>query len=131
VFTRLPLQVGGTQTVSGAYWEQPPTPSQLPVCPHVDASVEAQSSCGSSTPRGVGPQVPIRPLWLQLTQGPLQAVLQQTPSAQKVEAHCAAAVHWAPGGLSPQLPATHLTFPTQSASDAQATTQLLVVESQL
>jgi hypothetical protein len=131
VLTRLPLQVGGTQTVSGAYWEQPPTPSQLPVCPQVVASVEAQSSCGSSTPRGDGPQVPIRPLWLQLTQGPLQAVLQQTPSAQKLEAHWAAAVQAAPGGLSPQLPATHLTFAAQSASVAQLSAHLLVVGSQL
>jgi hypothetical protein len=87
VFTRLPLQVGGTQTVSAAYLAQPPTPSQLPVCPQVDLSVTEHTLWGSSAPRGVGPQVPIRPLWLQLTQGPLQAVLQQTPSAQNLDAH--------------------------------------------
>ena len=62
VFTRFPLQVGGTQTVSAAYFAQPPTPSQAPVCPHVDGSVVAHSLCGSSAPRAVGPQVPIRPL---------------------------------------------------------------------
>lgn len=131
VFTRFPLQVGGTQTVSAAYLAQPPTPSQVPVWPQVDLSVVAQTLCGSTAPRGVGPQVPIRPLWLQLTQGPVHAVLQQTPSAQKVDAHWAEAVQSAPGGLSPQLPATHLTFPAQSASAAQVATQVLVFVSQL
>jgi hypothetical protein len=131
VFTRFPLQVGGTQTVSAAYLVQPPTPSQAPVCPHVDLSVVTQTVCGSSTPRAVGPQVPMRPLWLQLTQGPLQAVLQQTPSAQNLDAHWAAAEQMAPSGLSPQLPATHFTLPAQSASEAQLAKQALLLVSQL
>ena len=130
MFTRFPLQVGGTHTVSAAYLAQPPTPSQAPVWPQVDLSVVAQTWWGSSAPRAVGPQVPMRPLWLQLTQGPLQAVLQQTPSAQKLDAHWVEAVQMAPSGLSPQLPATHFTFSAQSASEAQVAKQALVLLSQ-
>jgi hypothetical protein len=68
---------------------------------------------------------------LQLTQGPLQAVLQQIPSAQKLEAHWDEAVQTAPRGLRPQLPATHFTFPAQSASEAQVAKQPLLRASQL
>jgi hypothetical protein len=131
VFTRFPLQVGGTQTVSAAYLVQPPTPSQAPVCPHVDLSVVAQTLCGSSAPRAVGPQVPRCPLWLQLTHAPLQAVLQQTPSAQNWDAHWAEAEQTAPSGLSPQLPATHFTLFAQSPSEAQVAKHAPVPVSQL
>jgi hypothetical protein len=34
-------------------------------------------------PAGTGTHSPIRSAWLQLTQAPVQATLQQTPSAQK------------------------------------------------
>ncbi len=101
-------------------------PSQLPVCPQVDLSVVAQTLCGSGAPSAVGSQVPRRPLWLQLTQGPVQVLLQQMLSAQKPEAHCPAPVQAPPIGRSPQLPATHLVLAAQSASEAQVTTQLFV-----
>jgi hypothetical protein len=57
---------------------------------------------------------------LQLTQAPPQATLQQTPSAQKPEAHSLAFVQTAPCGFGPQLPSTHLTPGTQSASERQS-----------
>jgi hypothetical protein len=79
----------------------------------------------------VGQQVPMRPLWPQLTQGPAQATLQQNPSAQKPDAHCLDAEQTAPIGLRPQLPFTHLTFEAQSASEEQVAMQALVLESQL
>jgi len=79
----------------------------------------------------VGQQVPMRPLWLQLTQGPVQATLQQNPSAQKFEAHWLDTVQTAPIGFFPQLPFTHLTLGAQSASDEQVATQALVLLSQL
>ena len=64
--------------------------------------------------------MPSRAGWLQLTQAPPHATLQQTPSAQNPEAHWAPVVQTAPWGLGPQLPETHLTPETQSASDRQS-----------
>ena len=68
---------------------------------------------------------------MQLTQGPVQLLLQQTPSAHCPEAHCPCIVQAAPFGLRPQLPATHLVLGAQSESEAQVTTQALVLPSQL
>ena len=67
----------------------------------------------------MGQQVPSRPGSAHETQPPAQATLQQTPSAQKPDAQSLALVQTAPDGLGPQLPATHLTPGTQSASDRQ------------
>jgi hypothetical protein len=64
-------------------------------------------------------------------QGPVQLLLQQTPSAQYPDAHCPPVVQAAPLGLSPQLPATHLVLPAQSESEAQVPTQAFVLLSQL
>ena len=130
VLSRSPLHDGATQTVSAAYLEQPPIPSQTPDCPQVDAGPCAQMPWGSAAARVVGQQVPTRPDCAQLTQGPVQAMLQQTPSAQKPEAHCDPARQMAPAGFGPQLPFTHFE-PTQSLSEAQVATQVPVVASQL
>jgi hypothetical protein len=119
------------QTVSAAYLAQPPRPSQAPVCPQVDLSVAEQTRWGSAIPIAVGQQVPMRPLWLQLTHGPLQATLQQKPSAQKFDAHWLEPVQTAPIGFLPQLPFTHFTFDAQSASDEQVAMQAFVLVSQL
>ena len=51
-------------------------------------------------------------------QVPAQAVVQQTPCAQTVDAHSLPAVHGAPGGFGPQLPFTHAAPATQSAAVA-------------
>lgn len=123
VFRRSPLQDGARQTVSAAYLAHPPIPSQRPVCPQLAEALALQIRCGSSLPAEIGQQVPIRPLWLQLTQAPEQATLQQKPSAQNLEAHCEAAVQTAPMGFGPQLPPTHLMPPAQSLSEAQVMTQ--------
>jgi hypothetical protein len=130
VLSRSPLHDGGTQTVSAAYLEHPPIPSQTPDCPQVDAGLFTQTPWGSAAPSVVGEQVPIRPDCAQLTQGPMQAVLQQMPSAQKPEAHCDPALQRAPVGLGPQLPFTHFE-PTQSPSELQVAAQVPVVVSQL
>jgi hypothetical protein len=131
VFRRSPLHEGAAQTVSAAYFAQPPSPSQAPVWPHVEVGVAVQILCGSATPVAVGQQVPIRPLWAQLTHGPVQATLQQKPSAQKPEAHWLAAVQTAPAGRLPQLPFTHFTLAAQSVSDEQLVTQAPDLASQL
>jgi hypothetical protein len=68
---------------------------------------------------------------LQLTHGPWQPTLQQTPSVQKPDAQSASFWHMAPGGLGPQLPFTQLTPLVQSALDLHVTTQALVEVSQL
>jgi hypothetical protein len=130
VLSRSPLHDGATQTVSAAYLEHPPIPSQTPDCPQLDAGLCAHRRWGSAAPWVVGQQVPSRPDCPQLTQGPLQATLQQKPSAQKPEAHCDAAPQTAPTGLGPQLPFTHFE-PTQSLSEVQVAAQAPVVASQL
>ncbi len=85
-----------------------------------------QTACGSFWPGSVGQQVPVRPAWLQVTQEPRQATLQQTPSVQKPEAHSLSLVHTAPPRLGPQLPATQRTPSAQSASDVQSAAQVPV-----
>lgn len=130
VLSRSPLHDGAAQTVSAANFEQPPTPSQTPDCPQLDDELCAQTRWGSAAPSAVGQQVPIRPDCAQVTQGPVQAMLQHTPSAQNPDAHCDPPLHMAPVGLGPQLPFTHFA-PTHSLSEAQAAAQALVVGSQL
>jgi hypothetical protein len=82
VLSLFPLHDAAMQTVSAAYLAHPPTPSQTPVSPHVEESLFTQMAWGSATPAATGPQMPGRSLWLQLTQGPVQEVLQQRPSTQ-------------------------------------------------
>ena len=130
VLSRLPLHDGATQTVSAANLEHPPIPSQTPDCPQLDVELCVQTPRGSTALSVVGPQVPIRPGCAQLTQAPVQAMLQQTPSVQKPEAHCDPAPQAAPDGLGPQLPFTHFEL-TQSPSETQVAAQAPVVASQL
>ncbi len=56
--------------------------------PQLWAVSTLHTPCTSASPAGTGAQVPRRLGWLQLTQGPVQATSQQTPSAQKPESHC-------------------------------------------
>jgi hypothetical protein len=130
VLSRSPLHDGAVQTVSAAYFEHPPIPSQTPDCPQLDSGLRAHTRWGSAAPSAVGAQVPRRPGCAQLTQGPVQAMLQQTPSAQKLEAHCDPALQIAPSDFGPQLPFTHFA-PTQSLSEAQVARQAPVVALQL
>jgi hypothetical protein len=122
VFSRSPLHTGAAQTVSAAYLEQPPMPSQTPDWPQLDSALRVHTWWGSAAPSVVGAQVPRRPDCAQLTHGPVQAMLQQTPSAQKPEAHCDPALQMAPSGFGPQLPFTHFE-PTQSPSEEQVARQ--------
>ena len=130
VLSRSLLHDGAAHTVSAAYFEHPPIPSQTPDWPQLDSGLRAHTWWGSGAPSVVGAQVPRRPDCAQLTQGPVQAMLQQTPSAQNPEAHCDPALQMAPSGFGPQLPFTHFD-PTQSVSEAQVAAQAPVVESQV
>ena len=58
-------------------------------------------------PAGTGVHWPQRPGSRQLTQGPLQALLQQTPSVQNPDSHSGAASQVAPAAFLPQLPSWH------------------------
>jgi hypothetical protein len=131
VFSLPPLQDGGVHTVSIAYLAHPPEPSQTPVSPQLEASDFTQIACGSATPAATGTQMPTRSIWLQVTQGPVQALLQQTPSTQYPEAHWLASVQGALVCRLPQLPFTHLMLAAQSASEAHWVRHALVVASQL
>jgi hypothetical protein len=127
VFRRSPpLQDGARQIVSAAYIAQPPTPSQAPVCPHEAGPLSLQIPCGSLVPASTGQHVPVRPTRLQLTHGPLQATLQQTPSVQNPDAQSLFLVHMAAGGFGPQLPLTQATPVTQSAFERQVAAQAFV-----
>jgi hypothetical protein len=63
--------------------------------------------------------VPIVPVSAQETQLPVQAALQQTPWAQKLELHSAAMVQAAPFGSLPQLPLMQVFGAAQSAFAVQ------------
>lgn len=131
VFSFAPLQDGGTQTVSAVYLAHPPEPSQTPVSPQLEGSAFTHIPRGSATPAAIGQHEPARSVWLQLTQGPAQAMLQQTPSTQYPDAHWLAALQAALVARLPQLPFTHFTFGAQSPSDAHCVKQAPVLVSQL
>jgi hypothetical protein len=76
-------------------------------------------------------QWPTEPVWSHETQGPLQAMLQHTPSMQKVEAQSSPVWQTAPLELLPHLPATHCCPAAHWASVAQLLEQRLVARSQL
>src|SRR5688500_9455329 len=80
-----PSQALSLQMVPCGYLAQPPWPLQAPLCPQVSGASSRHMSCGSSAPAGTGAHSPMRSGWLQLTHEPVQATLQQIPSAQKPE----------------------------------------------
>jgi hypothetical protein len=86
---------------------QLPVPSQVPSVPHELAWWSTQTPCGSPTPRATGEQVPREAESEQLRHLSVQAVAQQTPSAQKVLAHSLPATQGWPSAFGPQLPFTH------------------------
>lgn len=114
-----PEQEATAQVVpSGCSW-QDRAPLQAPVVPQVDAEVVGHSSWGS-VPVGIGSQNPARPARWQASHTPAHADAQQTPSAQKPEAHSEAAAQVCPGGFrqSPPeqtKPVAHWLFSVQVA----------------
>jgi hypothetical protein len=92
-------------SVPAANFAQPPAPLHRPLDPQVLAASALHWLCGSGLPAATGEHSPKVPTWLQLTQGPVQARLQQTPSAHDPDAQSVPAVHAAPSGFLPQEPA--------------------------
>src|SRR5215213_3559059 len=82
-----PLHEPSRQMVPTAYLAQPPCPLHAPLDPQLSAASTAHTPCRSGLPTGTGVHWPILPGSAQLTHGPLQATLQQTPSAQKPLSH--------------------------------------------
>jgi hypothetical protein len=113
------LQLSDAHSVPLGYLWQPPDPSQVPSVPQEEACWSVQAPWGSVPPAGLGAQVPSEVDSAQLRHEPVQAELQQTPSAQKVEAHSLPAEQGCPFDLGPQLPLTQLWPLTQSASLTQ------------
>jgi hypothetical protein len=109
-----PEQDDAPHGLSAGYTEHEPNPSQVPVVPQVEAACAAH--IGWVRPAGTGWQVPSLPTKSHLLHSPSQEVLQQTPSAQCVDAHSLSASQTAPFILGPQLPFTHFRPTTQSAS---------------
>src|SRR6185436_13888375 len=124
-----PAQLESLQTVPAAYFEQPPCPLQSPDRPQVSCFSATHWPCTSGLPSATGWHSPILPGWLQLTQAPVQARLQQTPSAQKPESHSVVSLQVAPSGFCPQLPATQ-SRPSHWALPSHLVKQRWVVESQ-
>jgi hypothetical protein len=76
-----PLQLPGAHSLPATYRRQAPAPSQVPSSPQLVDGISAHWSRGSS-PAGTDMQVPSLPGTLQLTQVPVHAPAQQTPSTQ-------------------------------------------------
>jgi hypothetical protein len=74
---------------------------------------------------GTGAQVPVLPGRLQEKQLAVQAVPQQTPWAQKVEAQSVLREQTAPFGFLPQEPFTHTLVPEHWVLVEQEVPQLL------
>jgi len=100
--------------VPAGYVWQAPVPSHVPSVPHEAACWSTQVPCGSVAPSATGAQVPSEVESAQLWQPPVQAVAQQTPSAQKLLPHSLAAAHGWPSAFGPQLPFTQVWPATQS-----------------
>ena len=90
-------------------------PLQVPSAPQVEAADIVHWVAGVGVwPAGTGEQVPALLVSAQDMQVPVQALLQQTPCAQKPDWQAAAAEQGAPGGSFPQLPLVQELGATQS-----------------
>jgi hypothetical protein len=93
---------------------------QVPICPQLLSGSCPQTPRVSGVPAGAGTQRPASLGSLQETQGPVQATLQQTPSAQNPESHCEASSQGCPAcRCTPQAPFTQ-TSVSQSPGQTQA-----------
>lgn len=72
--------------------------------PQDEGLVATHLPWGSEAPSGTAVQVPAEARRSQAMQEPVQALSQQTPCAQKPEAHSLAAAQSAPRGLRPHEP---------------------------
>jgi hypothetical protein len=112
------------QVVPAAYVWQAPAPSQTPVVPQLCAPVSVHWLFGSF-PAATGPHEPSAPepflAAVHAMHVPVQAALQQTPSAQKPLRHWLAAVQATPlAAFGVQTPLAQYSVLAHCASSAQA-----------
>ena len=114
------------------YLRQPPLPSHRPLLPHDWGAWAAQIESGSVTPRaargsgtsaGTSTQRPSAMVSAQKRHFPVQASLQQTPSAQNPDLHWLVLVQGCPRPRNPQLPPAQTWGTAQSAFPAHTTLQ--------
>jgi hypothetical protein len=86
---------------------------------HIAPQPLSRSAC----PGGTGAQVPTRPAVRQLSQLPVQARSQQTPSAQAPETHSVPSVQLAPVPFFPQRPSWQRLPAEQEVSPVQVLKQ--------
>ena len=110
---------GGAHWVPAACSWQPPPPSQNPVLPQVAAPSALHCPLGSVPFAAIGLQVPRLPTSAHDMQLVLQAVVQQTPSAQSPLWQSAGPAQLAPGGRRPHELLMQTFGGAQSASLAQ------------
>lgn len=123
-----PAQLAALHTLPDAYFAQPPWPLQEPEKPQLALPSSLHIRRGSVAPSSTGLHAPILAIWLQLIHAPVQATLQQTPSAQKPESHSSLPPHFAPSGLFPQLPPAQV-LPSHWVLLVQAAKQALLAGS--
>jgi len=116
-------QPPGLQTVPVGYFWQAPAPSQWPLVPQAAGPWSAQPPPRSAVPAGTGVHCPGVPGKAHERQLPVQAVSQQTPSAQKPDWHWSAVLQGWPGPRRPQLPFKQACGDAQSAYEAHSSRQ--------
>jgi hypothetical protein len=124
------LQMGAAHWVPVGKSRQAPEPLQVPSSPQVLALLTAHWVAGFGVcPPGTGVQVPGVPVSAHDMQVPVQAVLQQTPWAQKPDWQAVPAPQGEPGGSLPQLPPVQEFGETQSEAVVQVVLQAPVPHS--
>jgi hypothetical protein len=101
------------------YFWQLPAPSHRPFVAHDCAPWSAHTPRGSTAPIAMGVQCPMAEDSAQLTQPPVQAPSQHTPSTHMFELHSALAAQAVPRLFKPHSPFTQAWPLSQSASDLQ------------
>jgi hypothetical protein len=119
----LPLQVSSAHCVPTAYFWQPPLPSHLPLVPQLAAFWSVQMLRTSGLPAATATHLPGIIGSAQVRQAPVQALSQQTPSTQWLEAHSLASVQVWPFCLGPQVLLTQAIPVSQSRSVWQVVVQ--------
>jgi hypothetical protein len=117
------LQLPAAQIEPVAYLRHAPLPSQRPSVPQVACPWSLHVLLGSGSPAGVARHLPAWPLSLQEKQLAVQALSQQTPSAQKPVAHSPAIEQIWPAAFLPHDPPTQVLGLMQSTSVAQPVPQ--------
>ena len=126
-----PVQLAPMQVVpDGNFWKAP-FPSHRPSVEQVEAPAFEHWVAGTGAcPAVTAVYVPEVPLRLHAVQVPVQALLQQTPFAQKPLTQAAPVAHVLPCGSLPQLPRLHIDGDVQSVLEAQVVLQTALVVSQ-